>query len=65
MDKNGQNSRQIKVQLDQSIANPTWDADGKGLYFMYDEHGNTKIGHTDLNGKVTKITNNVGGTGNW
>ena len=63
MDINGQNSRRIKVQLDQSISNPTWDAVGKGLYFMYDEHGNTKIGHTDLNGKVTTITNNVGGTG--
>ncbi len=63
MDQNGKNSHQIKVELDQSIANPTWDANGKGLYFMYDEHGNTKIGHTDLNGKVTKITDNVGGTG--
>ncbi len=63
MNKDGQNSQAIKVQLDHGIAKPTWDANGAGLYFMYDEYGNTKIGHTDLNGKVTKITDNVGGTG--
>ncbi len=63
MDNNGKNSRAIKVELDQGISNPTWDANGQGLYFMYDEHGNTKIGHTDLSGKVTKITDNVGGAG--
>ncbi len=62
MDANGQNNKRINVKLDQSIASPTWAADGKGLYFMYDEHGNTKIGHTDLNGNVRMITNNVGGT---
>ncbi len=63
MDNNGENKRQIKVELDQSISNPIWDATGNGLYFMFDENGNTKIAHTDLNGKVNVLTNNVGGTG--
>ncbi len=63
MDSNGANKQQIKVELDQSISSPVWDADGNGLYFMFDEHGNTKIGHTDLNGKVKVLAHNVGGTG--
>lgn len=63
MDQDGQNNQQIKVELDQGISNPTWSTDGTGLYFMYDEYGNTKIGYTDLNGKVTKIADDVGGTG--
>lgn len=62
MDVDGKINKRINVKLDQSIASPTWAADGKGLYFMYDEHGNTKIGHTDLNGNVKTIANNVGGT---
>ncbi len=63
MEKDGKNKRQIKVALDQSISNPVWDAEGNGLYFMFDEHGNTKIAHTDLNGKVKVLAHNVGGTG--
>ena len=62
MDADGNNSQQIEVNLDQSIAKPVWDAEGKGLYFMYDENGNTKIGYTDLNGEMSQIANNVGGT---
>lgn len=62
MDTNGENNRRINVKLDQSINRPIWGADGNGLYFMFDEKGNTKIGHTDLNGNVKVIANNVGGT---
>ena len=29
---------------------------------MYDNEGNTKIAHTTLDGKVTKIIDDVGGT---
>jgi acylaminoacyl-peptidase len=32
-----------------------------GLYFQYDDKGNTCIAYTDLNGIVTKISDNVGG----
>ncbi|MEM1121267.1 MAG: S9 family peptidase [Bacteroidota bacterium] len=63
MDEEGNNKRQIKVALDQSISSPVWDSEGKGLYFMFDEYGNTKLAHTDLDGKVTRIADNLGGTG--
>ena len=62
MDSDGKNNKPIAVDLDQGISNLTWSKDGNGLYFMYDEHGNTKIGYTNLSGKITKVANNVGGT---
>lgn len=62
-DMTGGNTKKVKIQLDRSIRNIRWAADGKGLYFMYDDKGNTKIAHTDLSGKVKKIADDVGGTG--
>ncbi len=62
MDTDGSNKRILTQDLDRSAAFPVWDNSGKGLYFMYDDKGNTKIGHVTLSGKVTKIADNVGGT---
>ncbi len=57
----GSNPRQLVKELDRSIQNPKWAADGKGIYFQYDDHGNTKIAYTTLGGKIRQITKNVGG----
>lgn len=62
MNSDGTNKREISIDLDRSISDPVWDTQGQGLYFMYDDHGNTRIGYTDLNGKHQLITSNVGGT---
>lgn len=56
-------SKQIKLDLDRSISSISWASDGNGIYFMYDDKGNTKIAHTTLSGKITTITGDVGGTG--
>ncbi len=62
MNNDGSNKRMISTNLDRGKSNLTWSADGKGLYFQYDDKGNTKIGYTTLSGKTTKVTDNVGGT---
>jgi len=62
MNLDGSGKKQIKTTLDRGKSNLKWSADGKGLYFQYDNHGNTKIGYTNLSGKTTLIANNVGGT---
>jgi dipeptidyl aminopeptidase/acylaminoacyl peptidase len=54
--------RKVNVNLDRSIQSPTWSDDGKVIYFMYDDKGNTKIAKTTTSGKVTKLADNVGGT---
>lgn len=55
-------SKLITDKFDLGVYEIQWAADGKGLFFMYDEHGNTKIGHTTLSGKVSKKADNIGGT---
>lgn len=62
MNSDGSNKQDIELNLDRSLSSIQWDEDGNGLYFMYDDEGNTKIGHTTLDGETSIIANNVGGT---
>lgn len=62
MDKDGSGKKEVVTNLDRSISNPKWDAAGKGLYFQYDDKGNTKIGYTTVSGQTTLIASDVGGT---
>lgn len=63
MDLDGKNKKMIPNKIDRSFGNPVWDANGTGIYFSYDDKGNTKIGHTDLSGNTKTIAHNLGGTG--
>ncbi|NJB36530.1 S9 family peptidase [Croceivirga sp. JEA036] len=62
MNADGSDKRELSGALDRSISGITWANDNKGLYFAYDDKGNGKIGYIDLQGKVTKIADNRGGT---
>ena len=54
MDADGSNSREVVGDLDRSIGGLQWSQNPKGVFFQYDDFGKTKIGFTDLEGKVTK-----------
>lgn len=62
MDIEGSEKRLISQNINASISSIKWDAESKGLYFNYDQHGNGKIGYLSTNGKFKKITDNRGGT---
>jgi dipeptidyl aminopeptidase/acylaminoacyl peptidase len=62
MDRRGENKRVLSKDLDRSAENIQWASDSKGLYFMYNDKGLTKLAFIDLKGKVTDIVDNVGGT---
>lgn len=62
MDARGKNKRVLSSNLDRSIQNIQWAGDSKGLYFMYNDRGKTKLAYIDLNGNVVDIVDNVGGT---
>lgn len=62
MDIEGNEKRLISQNIDASISSIKWDAESKGLYFNYDQHGNGKIGYLSTNGKFKKIADNRGGT---
>jgi acylaminoacyl-peptidase len=61
MNTDGSNARVISKDFDRDIQNIQWASDGKGLYFQYDDQGDGKIGYISLEGKVTKITDQLGG----
>ena len=62
MNADGSNKSTISGKLDRDVENAVWASDSKGLYFMYNHFGSTKIGYIDLKGNVTDIISNVGGT---
>ena len=62
MDADGSNKRSLSEKLDRDVSNPMWDAKSTGLYFSYDDKGNTKIAHISLNGKITPLADDMGGT---
>lgn len=62
MNTDGSGKKEIATNLDRSLSGLVWDEEGGGLYFMYDDKGNTKIGHTDLSGTTTVVAQDVGGT---
>ena len=61
MDVDGANSRLLTASLDRDIQAPRWSADGKRIYFLYDDEGNTKLASVSMNGQVRDLTANVGG----
>ncbi|MFT5384614.1 MAG: dipeptidyl aminopeptidase/acylaminoacyl peptidase [Saprospiraceae bacterium] len=58
----GKNKQEVKLNLDRSVSDLVWASDGKGIYFDYDDKGNTKIGYTAFDGQAKKMADNLGGT---
>ena len=40
---------------------PHWSKEGKGVYFLYDDQGNTKIAYATLAKEGKTVAANVGG----
>ena len=55
-------SRALTENFDVDAESPVWDGNG-ALYFAYDDHGTTKIGHVGIQGsKVDIVADDLGGT---
>jgi len=61
MNIDGTGIENLTKTLDRDASNPQWEANGKGLYFQYDEKGDTKIGHVALTGKIRTVVEGLGG----
>lgn len=62
MNIDGSEKKPLSGKLDRSISDPVWASNSKGLYFKYNDLGITKIGYMNLDGKVSDLTADVGGT---
>ncbi len=58
---NGTGSKLISGSLDRDVNNIQWGSDSKGLYFQYTDKAHTKIAYITTKGKVTDITEGLGG----
>ncbi len=63
MNRDGSGARVLSPELDRDARDPQWSSDGKGIYFLYDDQGNTKIAFASLDGRITKLADNVGDNG--
>ena len=61
MNSDGSERRQLLPDLDRDVSRPHWSADGRGLYFAYEDKGLTRLAHVDLRGGLTDITGELGG----
>ncbi len=61
MNIDGSDRSVLTEELDRSVSNPAWAADGRGLYFQYDSEGNTKFAHVTGDGEVRVLADNLGG----
>ncbi|MFQ6113087.1 MAG: prolyl oligopeptidase family serine peptidase [bacterium] len=63
MNRDGSGSRVLSGNLGRSVRRPRWAADSKGIYFLYDDQGNTKLGYISLDGKFKQLASNIGTSG--
>jgi len=61
MNRDGSGSRMISGAFDRSVDNPVWSKDGKGIYFQYDDQGDTRIAYITTAGQMTNIAAGLGG----
>ncbi len=61
MNSDGSNARNISSDFDRNVSDVVWASDGKGFYFQYHDKGNSKVAYMDLNGKVSVLSDNLGG----
>src|SRR5262249_36493241 len=62
MNRDGSSQRVLSDKLDRDVRSPVWSRDGKGLFFQYDDRGDTRVGLLSLDGNVEKLAGQVGGT---
>ncbi|WP_435577905.1 S9 family peptidase [Gilvibacter sp.] len=62
MNADGSGQQDIFPGLDRSVKDIQWSKDGRSIYFMYDEYGETKIARFNLKGSYTDLVGSVGGT---
>jgi dipeptidyl aminopeptidase/acylaminoacyl peptidase len=60
MDADGKNTKNLTASLDRDVRAPHWSWDGKTLYFLVDDHGNTQLYSADPeSGSVKELTKGV------
>jgi dipeptidyl aminopeptidase/acylaminoacyl peptidase len=59
MNRDGSGSHSVTDKLDRDIQSPRWAPDNSGIYFLYDDQGDTKIGFSTPDGNFKKIADHA------
>jgi dipeptidyl aminopeptidase/acylaminoacyl peptidase len=62
MNRDGTGSHSLWDKLDRDIQDPQWAADSTGVYFRYDDQGDSKIGFCLTDGTCKKIADHLAST---
>ena len=62
MNRDGDAPSKLTASLDRDVIAPRWKNDSAGLFFRYDDRGDTRIAFVPLDGDVQTLTTHVGGT---
>ncbi len=61
MNADGSGARSLTEGLDRSVESLSWDAGGRGVYYIYDDRGARKVGYVRLNGQRRIVAEGLGG----
>lgn len=62
MNIDGTDRRELLSEFDRSVSGLAWNGDSDGIYYQYDDLGDTKIGFTTLGNRARDVATNLGGT---
>ena len=63
MSTTGQGRKCLTTEFDRDVTHPHFSHDGQGIFFQYDDQGNTKVGYLTLaTGKIETVIEHIGGT---
>jgi len=61
MNRDAGGKRVLAEGLDRDVENIQWSSDSHGLFFQYDDQGNTRIAYVALDGKIENLARDLGG----
>ena len=63
MNLDGSGKRVLTPNLDRSVANPLWSADGRAVYVQVEDKGTNKVDRVGLDGSIREVASGLTGAG--
>jgi acylaminoacyl-peptidase len=64
MSNDGSGSHEISTKLDRDVRDLVWASDSSGVYFAYDDQGDTKLAFYSASGQLKQLANHMTNGGN-